>query len=462
VSEGAEIEESAWPFGGSVSTSQPTFNPVKPEASGSGKGRGPPRGRQVSRLGAGLDGAHDPALSAFHPPFQLSSPGALELAHRAPGHWAGSQATGGRVGKVGGGVLHLTIPDSAQAEPADGSKYDSLGRGRLGGDKGGLFAVHLLVTAIADGKICEASTTPKVLAVLEQVRRKVSKEQNTVVQVSSEGVMDLKMRVFVANSVEAKAVWEYISSHSTQVPAPFVVLARHVKMAVSYDATSLDPSQASVADRLRKQVKTHAVKVLREAIGDETCGVTKAILRGYKGPMEPMQHIEPLVDMRATQVPGHSGQRYIVLPAKNKPGRDDKAPSSGGSSAARSPRSSAPRSGGPHSASSSTTTTPKGTPAHGGGWPALQLPSTPRSPDTSAPSTPGLPDDADAQGHSRLTAHFAVNLFVTAIADGDLAHDTPPKVQERLNMIVRKVPKEQNTSVEVCALPLLVSRRLCT
>ena len=32
-----------------------------------------------------------------------------------------------------------------------------------------------------------------------------------------------------------------------------------------------------------------------------------------------------------------------------------------------------------------------------------------------------------------------VNLFVTAIADGDMARDTPAKVQERLSQIVRKV-----------------------
>jgi hypothetical protein len=49
----------------------------------------------------------------------------------------------------------------------------------------------------------------------------------------------------------------------------------------------------------------------------------------------------------------------------------------------------------------------------------------------------------------RLTAHFPVNLFVTAIADGQIAQDTPLKIAERLSQIVRKVPKEQNTSVEV-------------
>ena len=97
---------------------------------------------------------------------------------------------------------------------------------------------------------------------------------------------------------------------------------------------SLDPSLASVADRLRKQaspiepalqssltwsmqIKTHAVKVLREAIGDKACTLTTAMLRGYRfheclytfvlssrcsGPMAPAKIIEPLVQQRATLV----------------------------------------------------------------------------------------------------------------------------------------------------------------
>jgi hypothetical protein len=66
--------------------------------------------------------------------------------------------------------------------------------------------------------------------------------------------MDLKMRVFVVNSEDAKAVAEYIKGHVDQVPAPFVVLAKHLSMAVLYDPLTLDLSDASVADRLRKQV----------------------------------------------------------------------------------------------------------------------------------------------------------------------------------------------------------------
>ncbi len=40
-----------------------------------------------------------------------------------------------------------------------------------------------------------------------------------------------------------------------------MVLARHLPMAVLYDPHILDLSDAAVADRLRKQAKTRAVKV---------------------------------------------------------------------------------------------------------------------------------------------------------------------------------------------------------
>jgi len=74
-------------------------------------------------------------------------------------------------------------------------------------------------------------------------------------------VYTTQMRVFVVNSEDAKAVGEYIGSHLHQIPAPFVVLAKHLPMAVLYDPATLDLSDASVADRLRKQAKTRAVKV---------------------------------------------------------------------------------------------------------------------------------------------------------------------------------------------------------
>ena len=44
--------------------------------------------------------------------------------------------------------------------------------------------------------------------------------------------------------VEARAVGEYVTAHTDQPPAPFVVLSRQLSMAMAYSSLSLDPSQA--------------------------------------------------------------------------------------------------------------------------------------------------------------------------------------------------------------------------
>ena len=78
------------------------------------------------------------------------------------------------------------------------------------------FAVNLFVAALGDGKLILEGARKKQ-DVLEQIVRNVSKEQNTVVHVPSDGTtMHLKMRVFVENSIEAKAVIDYIASHPHQ------------------------------------------------------------------------------------------------------------------------------------------------------------------------------------------------------------------------------------------------------
>ena len=179
---------------------------------------------------------------------------------------------------------------------------------------------------------------------LVQIIRKVPKEQNTSVEVAEGHTIDLKMRVFVVNSEDAKAVGEYMSSHLSQNPAPFVLLAKHIPMAVLYDPTTLDLGDASVADRLRKQAKTRTVKVsfvdagglfgrssptadvleptppcpplssrpvlyhpsstvyfsqvLRESIANKSLGVTTQMLRGHLGPLEPSQRLEAALQVR--------------------------------------------------------------------------------------------------------------------------------------------------------------------
>jgi hypothetical protein len=59
----------------------------------------------------------------------------------------------------------------------------------------------------------------------------------------------------------------------------------HTLTHTSVNSTQSSNAAASVADRLRKQIKNHAVKVLRETIAEKSCGVTTAMLRGHSGPM---------------------------------------------------------------------------------------------------------------------------------------------------------------------------------
>eukprot|EP00960_Hanusia_phi_P051457 760816-Hanusia_phi.AAC.3 len=241
------------------------------------------------------------------------------------------------------------------------------------------FLVNLFVAALGDGKVLSEGARKKQ-DLLEQVVRNVSKEQNTVVHVSSEAsTMHIKLRVFVENSIEAKAVTEYIASHPNQI-----------HMAVKYNSKELDISCASVADRLRKQAKTRAVKILKEAIADPSCGATFRALRGYSGPSAPSLSFGKYIHCRTSVLGAEGSKRYIVFSAKNKCGVENKMPSN-------------------------------------------SLP----------------PKKQSSTGDSMLSAFFPVNLFVTAIGDGALAKDISPKARERLEMVLSKIPKEQHTCVEI-------------
>ena len=188
------------------------------------------------------------------------------------------------------------------------------------------FIVHLFVTAIADGRMQQDDIVPKTWDVLQQVITKVSKEQNT--SITLHGLtMDIKMRVFVCNSVEARAVGEYVTAHKDQRPAPFVVLARQLSMAIAYNSAHLDPSQAAVADRLRKQAKTRAVKEIREAVRDAPPDISGPVLRGYVGALAPAAHIEALLLRRTVKVDleGDEERAYIFFDAKNRSTAKDAA-----------------------------------------------------------------------------------------------------------------------------------------
>ena len=61
---------------------------------------------------------------------------------------------------------------------------------------------------------------------LGQVLSKIPKEQHTCVEVQGE-VIDIKMRIFVTNSEDAKAVMDYIRTHEKQVRTLSVTSHRH-------------------------------------------------------------------------------------------------------------------------------------------------------------------------------------------------------------------------------------------
>jgi hypothetical protein len=151
-----------------------------------------------------------------------------------------------------------------------------------------------------------------------QIVRKVPKEQNTSVEVVDGKTIDLKMRVFVVNSEDAKAVGDYMSKHIDQVPAPFVLLAKQLPMAVLYDPSSLDVNDAAVADRLRKQAKTRAVRLLRESIGDKSVGVSREMLRGHYGALQPAEMLYDTLMSRTTALEGQPGRRFIIFAARNQ------------------------------------------------------------------------------------------------------------------------------------------------
>ena len=305
--------------------------------------------------------------------------------------------------------------------------------------------VHLFVAAIGDGEL-NPNTAPKTRETLAQIIKKVSKEQNTVVNVKGEGPLHIQLRVFVASSIEARTLKEYIHANQEQTPCPFILLAKELPMAVMYDQATLNPANANVADRLRKQAKTRAIKLLREVIWDDASKVTAAMLRGRHGPLIPWQRLEGLIQKRSISLPG-TGARWIAFPVVRRqeeamPG--DLMPllqsgcqhtSFGGGDAARD-------------------------------FDARGKPGVEQGPRAGAASRRGdgvllqpaaTADSARARQNTLAEQHFPVSLTVLAIGEGPLVRNTQPKLLQRLKHLTTKVPKEHHCYVDLpghSAVPL--------
>jgi hypothetical protein len=266
---------------------------------------------------------------------------------------------------------------------------------------------HMLVFPLFVAAIGEGHVMPHIpdsqRATLEQVERKVTKEQNTTVNLSTEAApVELKLRIFPASSPEAVAMHEYMARHANQVPAPWVMLHSCLQMAVAYDSSAPD---AAVAERLRKRAKTHAIKVMREVLSDERCTISSACLLGRQGALGAAHHLKRLIHDKMTRLEeGCSGAapaqgmpdmcHVIVVPTK-KP----RAPREDASSGHHAPHLPAAGSGTPfgHAAASQK---PVCFAAFPGTMVAAHINGGVggrgnHSPDTSRPSTPGGHGDDD-------------------------------------------------------------------
>jgi hypothetical protein len=198
------------------------------------------------------------------------------------------------------------------------------------------FPVALFVAVVGDGTL-DSDTPPRVLERLQQATSKVPKEQiirlvlrdkagsgkSPVLRPGDKGKdgkeVEVKLRVFVANSEDAKAVQGYIASHDEQTPAPVVVLCPILPMAMEYDALTVDPTNQGTADRLRKQAKTRAVKLVRELLVENSNKLSSKMLFGHAGPTAPVSVLADSLKKRTSIINPNTEERGVVYTAGCKP-----------------------------------------------------------------------------------------------------------------------------------------------
>ncbi len=193
------------------------------------------------------------------------------------------------------------------------------------------FPVTLFVAVVGEG-VLDPNTPSRVLERLQKASSKVPKEQIICIslrdKVAAKGASEkskenkevkLKLRVFVADSEDAKAVIEYIKSHGEQVPAPVVVLCPKLPVAMQYDALTVDPKTKGTADTLIKQAKLRAVKLVGKLLMDNTDNLSSKILFGYEGPSAPVKHLAESLERLTSAINPETNKRGIVWKAGCKP-----------------------------------------------------------------------------------------------------------------------------------------------
>jgi len=202
------------------------------------------------------------------------------------------------------------------------------------------FSVALFVAVVGEGDF-DSSSSKENFRRLERICRKVPREQIIIVPLreqiiisplrdkvavqgaiekSKEGKVELKLRVFVANSEDAKAVQGYIASHDEQVPAPVVVLCPMLRIVLQDEARTVEPTSTDKAavDKLVKRAKTRAVNLVRELLQENTDKLSREILLGHEGPSAPVKHLEESLKRRTSVFNPETKERGIVYTAGKK------------------------------------------------------------------------------------------------------------------------------------------------
>jgi hypothetical protein len=196
-----------------------------------------------------------------------------------------------------------------------------------GTDKELFFKLSLFVAALGTGRLIPGSSLcSKSFERLETLCAKVPKDQVIAVDFPASGrtvpeQVNLKLRLFVSRSEDAKAVQSYINAHAKQRPAPFVVLFENLPVAVRYNESLLagrrDLSPA-VADRLRKQAKSRAVRFVRRVLGDAVRKLSVRELLGNRGPNALTALLASMLPERLSALPT-GGQKCLLLTSDDEP-----------------------------------------------------------------------------------------------------------------------------------------------
>ena len=189
------------------------------------------------------------------------------------------------------------------------------------------FKLSLFVASLGTGHLIQGSNAcSKNFERLETLCTKIPKDQVIPIEFPATGRaapehVEVKLRLFVSRSEDAKAVQNYIGAHSKQRPSPFVLLFENLPVAVKYhEALQVGRRELSpaVADRLRKQAKSRAVRFVRRILGEAARRLTIRELMGNRGPNAVAALLAGMLPHHLTTLPG-GGQKVLLLTSDDEP-----------------------------------------------------------------------------------------------------------------------------------------------